>query len=124
MFMITNGKCGLSGGPYYGNKININLDNIYFDEKIAYPKGEIGVINRGKSQHPVLVGIDEQQKFKWAIEMTTDSLDIPVFSIGALRLTDESPYYQIYFFNKTYSEPGFVLIKRNGNFKCFCLSAF
>lgn len=124
MNIVFGGKCGLAAGPYYGNKIEINPDTISYDELISYEKGKIGLINRTPKEHPILLGFDKNNQLLWAVEMATDSLDIPIFSIDGLKLSRESSDYTFAFFNHSYSEPGFVKIKRNGKFKCFCLSPF
>jgi hypothetical protein len=122
-FVNDLGECGMSGGPCFGQNINLKLNNAKVDQYLDCPNGQIGFISIQDTLTPIVFKIDSNSKLLWALKLESDSCSgIPLRQMSGMEILEDDGMKRIYFFNQTYSEPGTIYLTDDYNFKYLCLS--
>lgn len=117
------GECGMSAGPCYGEKIDLNLSKQRVDEYLECPNGKIGFIHTKDAALPIMFKIGPDSKVKWAYRFDGDACcGIPMLKIGGMELETRKGEHSIRFFNESYSEPGVFYLTKDFDFDFLCLS--
>lgn len=120
-------QCGMSAGPIYGQSIQISLDTMHFDEYLDIPGGQFALSNTIPAAGgidtipPILVKFDKQHRVVWALRLDAKESGIPLYEMGGMSFYEDDDK-RIYFFNKSYSEPGSLFLDNEYNLRYVCLS--
>ena len=119
----TFGDCGMSEGPIYGDSITIDKENLRFEQRIAIPTGEFGLMNLSDTLSPKLIKIDKKGNVIWAVEFKEDSLiTIPHQQLSEMQLINDEHGIRLSFFNNSYGEPGRIYLSEDYELEYMCLS--
>lgn len=83
------GECFMDAGPFYGDKIEIDLDTISIDKTINIPNGKLAFAHSQDSISPVFIKLSDDNKVAWSYRLHTDGDDaLTLFEMGNIRLSE------------------------------------
>ena len=115
-------ECGFSAGPYYGDKIEINYNNLKIDHFISIPNGKIIFSNINNDNPIIIAKASNKNNITWAYKFLSEkNTELPFTKITILEYIENKDKKIIHIFNDSYSEPGKIYLDKNYNFKYLCL---
>ena len=115
-------ECGLSAGPCFGQKQDLNISSVKVDQYLSCPNGQIGFISTQDTLSPIIFKVDKDNKLLWAFELNTDScIGVPLKKMNGMTL-EKNGAKSIRFNNQSYGEPGTIYLTDEYDFMYLCLS--
>lgn len=123
----STGKCGMSSGPCYGRKINVDLSKTIIDTFLIIPDGQLAISNTNVDEDlkdtipPIIIKLDKRKNIIWAVKLYSDECGIAFYEMSSIFLHDNKSKKEISFFNVSYEEHGTIFLTENFDFEYMCL---